>query len=304
LSSAEFVDEVVTVDYNARGVVKHLYGEARKKLKTPLCLRAATALKSCKKVLVATGFRISRFGGLPETDGLLSTSMLASTLENLGGCEVAVLTDKVCEDVLSAGLKEAGARQTKVYGLQTRYDEKTFDMVNDLAPDLLVAVERPSVNMFGVYHNMMGEDISAYHAPIDRLLEEIRKSGVPLLAFGDGGNEVGMGLVKDAVEKYVSYGAKCRCGCGGGIAAKTEADVLVVSSTSDLGVFGALALSGREYIETVSHKVREVLKALLEAGAVDAWRGPRFPGVDGLHIDALSSVIQMLKSAALMLNSY
>ena len=42
--------------------------------------------------------------------------------------------------------------------------------------------------------------------------------GVLNIAIGDLGNEIGMGAIRETLERYIPYAAPnaCRCGCGGG----------------------------------------------------------------------------------------
>ncbi|MEM2238593.1 MAG: DUF4392 domain-containing protein [Candidatus Caldarchaeum sp.] len=297
---SEYVDRVVSVDYNARGVVEYLYTAARKRFGRPLCAAAAERINDADSLLIITGFRVLRFGGRMETDGLVSASLLAACMEAFYGKKVSVVVDRGFEDVAAYGLRAAGAKFSNVYGLpQTAEDcetvlAKIFENTN---PDAVVFIERPGANKLGVYHNAVGMNITSLHAPVDMLVSRlIRRSTV--VAYGDGGNEVGMGAVMDAVEKKVPYGAVCRCGCGGGIAASMSSDILVVSSVSDFGVFGTLALLGKPVLNHVLDKVGDVINTLIAAGCVDALKGPGYNGVDGVDVSSTVSVVQLLSKAS------
>ncbi|MDW8063244.1 MAG: DUF4392 domain-containing protein [Candidatus Caldarchaeum sp.] len=297
MNREEFVDKVVTVDYNARGVVRHLYAAARQHAQQPLCAKAAEFLRVPGCVAVATGFRITRYGGAVESDGLVSSVLLSLWLELRGG-EAVIFVEKGFEEVVKAGLDAAGAGKTIVKGLPQAYGEVAqilFNVLDQKKPSLFVAVERPGANEYGRYHNSVGEDITSLTSPVDRLFERLSGWKRPFIAFGDGGNEAGMGLIKHAVEKHVPYGTTCRCGCGEGIAAETTADVLVTASISDLGLFGAMAIADPQtYRQTIIHLI-PTTRALFEAGAVDAYRGPSKPGVDGVPIEAISAVAHLLQ---------
>ncbi len=290
------MDMIVSTDYNARGIVTHLYKAAYKLFGKPLCLTAAEKLANAKNVLIVTGFRIPRFNGRLSTDGPFSASLLAAYLERFLGSEVIMVTDEGFEEVLSAGLRAAGAVKSKAYGLPLNIDKcmQAFENIVEPKPDLSVAIERPAANKFNVYHNSIGQDVTHLHAPLDLLLDRLRKKGVPLIAYGDGGNEVGMGLVREAVEKYVTYGAMCTCGCRGGIASNIESDILVVSSVSDIGVFGTISLMEGGSLKHMSERLGNVLKKLIEAGCVDARKGQGFLGVDGVDISCIMSIVNLL----------
>ncbi|MEM1948409.1 MAG: DUF4392 domain-containing protein [Candidatus Caldarchaeum sp.] len=296
MNREEFIDQVVTVDYAARNVVQHLYDAARKIAGKPLCAAAADLLTTSRNAMIATGFRILRYGGAVESDGLISSVLLARWLETKGG-EAAILVDQGFEEVVEAGLKVVDTNRTAVYGLPPNYlgsVRTVLHALDEKQPDLLITVERPGANKFGVYHNSVGQNISDITAPVDRVFEMIRDHRRRLIAFGDGGNEAGMGLIKHVVNKHVPYGATCTCGCGGGIAAEKTADILVVSTTSDFGVYGAMALADREtYRATIQH-LPKTIHTLFRAGCVDALKGPDKPGIDGIPLEAVKAVAKLL----------
>ncbi|KIC09725.1 hypothetical protein RA19_14665, partial [Leisingera sp. ANG-M1] len=104
---------------------------------------------------------------------------------------------------------------------------QAMQMLDDLQPDLLFSTERVGRNEYGVYHSMKGIDYGMGRARVDFLFDEALARGIPVVAVGDGGNEIGMGKVADHVTAHVPYGDSCQCGCGGGIGAVTGCDVLV-----------------------------------------------------------------------------
>jgi len=300
LDASEYVDKVVSVDYNARGVVDRLYTAARKHIRRPLCAAAAEKLENAESLLVVTGFRILRFGGRLETDGLVSASTLAACMEVFYKKKVSVAVDRGFEDVVASGLRAAGSRYSKVYGLpQTREGcssaiAEIFEKTNT---DVVVFIERPGANKLGLYHNAVGENVTSLHAPVDVVVNDLKGRRVAVVAYGDGGNEAGMGVVRDVVEKTVPYGGVCRCGCGGGIASSTSSDILVVSSVSDFGVYGTLALMKNQPINHVLMKVGDVISVLVGVGCVDARKGFGYLGVDGLDANSVISVVQLLSKA-------
>jgi len=293
LEAAEFVDSVVTVDYNSRGAVRLLYEAARKTQAGPLCALAAERLAGARAIMFVTGFRTLRYGGVYETDGLVSTCLLARNLAK-NGFETVVLVDEGFEDVARAGL---GAESAYVYGApinRGRCKDFMKTLLNDFKLDAAFFIERPGANPVGQYHNMYGENISDLHASLDAYVPLLRDRGVSVVAFGDGGNEAGMGVVHDAVTVGSKFGTGCRCGCGGGLVASTPADVLVVSSISDLGVYGAAALYEPSILREILGDAEEVVKTLLRFGVVDVLKGPGYAGVDGVGLESIKSIISIL----------
>ncbi|MEM1945032.1 MAG: DUF4392 domain-containing protein [Nitrososphaerota archaeon] len=299
------VDRIVTVDYGGRGVVSKLYEAAYKVAGGPLCLTAAKALHKRVSdggtVLIATGFRILRYGGAYEVDGLVSSSILARVLSEDFGAKVGMVVDEGFGPIIGALVRGAGATP-EILELPIDRDRggKVFSRFLDmLSPSIMVAVERPGANLKGVYHNSRGQDISHLHAQTDIFLERLRAADVPLIAVGDGGNEAGMAVVRSAVEDFVPYGRVCQCGCGGGIASTTGCDYPVISSVSDLGVYGVLThLLTPDKMSWVETAMERVLVRALEMGCVDAIHGPSFIGVDGVDIYSLKAVLGLLRRAA------
>jgi hypothetical protein len=294
LDAAEFVDRVVTVDYVGRGVVKSLYAAARKLVDEPLCGRAAELLSDARVAVVAAGFPILRFGGAPESDGLLSSVIFGRWVEERGG-QAVLLVDEGFETVAETGLRAAGARLSMVKSVPHDVGEEAVTrLVEETGADILVAVERPGANKHGQYHNSVGENITSYTAPLDKFFEKLSNSGRTFIAFGDGGNEAGMGLIRDAVETHVPHGAVCSCPCNGGIASSTTATHLVVASISDLGFYGAMVLADAQAYRQAFQKFRQAAKALFGAGCVDPSYGREKLGVDGLGIAAVEAVAALL----------
>lgn len=67
--------------------------------------------------------------------------------------------------------------------------------------------------------------------------------GVPNIAIGDLGNEIGMGTIADHIVKYVPFTGKgeCQCGCGSGILSASTADNIITATCSDWGCCGLMA---------------------------------------------------------------
>ena len=85
-------------------------------------------------------------------------------------------------------------------------------------PAAAIAIEAPGANDAGIYHNAAGQDVTALEAKSDALWAALRAQGVPTVAIGDLGNEIGMGAIADHIRAYVPYTAhgECACGCSDG----------------------------------------------------------------------------------------
>jgi hypothetical protein len=127
---------------------------------------------------------------------------------------------------------------------------------------------------------MRGEEVSRFTGDVDRHFLEASARGVVTIGIGDGGNEIGMGNVKDKVVQHVRNGPI--------IASIVEVDFLVVAGTSNWGAWALLAelsrLAGKMLLTTVEES-RSTLASCVDAGAVDAISKTPTPIVDGLSAE-------------------
>jgi hypothetical protein len=156
------------------------------------------------------------------------------------------------------------------------------------APTHLVAVERPGRARDGGYYNARGGDVGGVNAPLDALFVR-PPSGVVTVGVGDGGNEIGMGVVRARVARDVPNGAR--------IASVVRTRYLIVGGTSNWGAWGLtahLALhAGADLLHTVAEEMR-LTRAMVRAGGVDGLTGVRQPSVDSLPLALHGSMLRTL----------
>jgi hypothetical protein len=166
-------------------------------------------------------------------------------------------------------------------------------------PSYVIAIEAPGAHDRGVYHNALGRDVSALEAKSDRLFAALQEAGTPSLAIGDLGNECGMGALRDTLIRYVPYAApgRCSCGCGGGIAASTVADVVITATVSNWAAYGITAalgyLLGMPNLLHTPELEDRLLAAAADAGLVDMY-GEAIPAVDGLNSTLIKAMITLM----------
>jgi len=136
-------------------------------------------------------------------------------------------------------------------------------------------------------------------AKIDYLVYEARRQKVLTIGIGDGGNEIGMGVIKETIKKYVPFGDRCQCPCGAGIAPTTETDVTIASAVSNWGAYGIEAclsflLKDPKIIHDENVEQR-VLRESADAGLIDGGTGYAEPGADGLGVDVHCSIVRILR---------
>jgi hypothetical protein len=237
------------------------------------CLRAARALLGRCSVIIGTGFPVA---DTFETDGPPGAMALYRALERLGTqCHLACaapLADRIEGDfavlVLEAFDHPAARAEAR-------------RRLAELAPDAVVAIERPGLASDGRYYNMRGEDITPRCAIFDYYLELAR---CPTVAIGDGGNEIGMGRVADAVAQLSIRGAATSC------------DELVVADVSNWGAYGIVglleALSGKALLDGIDH--RGSLAYLSARGSVDGVTRENTLTEDGFPADAGEELLERL----------
>jgi hypothetical protein len=152
-------------------------------------------------------------------------------------------------------------------------------------PALLVSIERCGRTAAGRYLNMRGLDVSAETAQIDFLFEGL----IPSVGVGDGGNEIGMGNVADAV---------AACGTLVSDPCVTRVSRLVIASVSNWGGYGLVAalssIVRRDLLPTVDEERRLVARTAA-LGAVDGTTGEADGRVDGFDPEVTAEILTDLR---------
>jgi hypothetical protein len=179
-------------------------------------------------------------------------------------------------------------------------EEKAKIILDENKPSLVMAIEKAGRNSKGEYHTMRGLNVSSLHAKVEPLIEEARKRGILTIGIGDGGNEVGMGNIKEVVEKFVPYAQMCQCPCKGGIAAESKVDILVTAAISNWGAYGIEAciahITGKPEALHTQQQESSMLQYAIKAGAIDGVTGRNEPSVDGVPGPIHPTIISILEA--------
>ena len=131
------------------------------------------------------------------------------------------------------------------------------------------------------------------------LAERAKAEGVFTIGIADGGNEIGCGLILDAVRDVQPFGRVSKNPEDGGIATVTTTDVLVFAAVSNWGAYGvAAALAGLLGDLRVLHDTdteRRMLERCVDAGAMDGVEARLVPLVDGTSPAVQQSLLTMLR---------
>ena len=164
-------------------------------------------------------------------------------------------------------------------------------------PNAVIFVEKGAPNAKGVFHTITGTGRSReIMASADELATEATAQGVLTIGIGDGGNEIGFGMICDAVADIQPAGRVCRCGCG--IAAATSTNILLVAAISNWGAYGLAAalacLLGRRAVLHDAEAERRMLERTVAAGAADGVLARLVPAVDGTSAAAQQAIVTLL----------
>jgi hypothetical protein len=319
---AESIESLLTVEmrpmgHPAFGRLKKIWRAAvdlQKGYPTMLAAqRIVGSVKSNDVVIITTGLVIDDFLPNGENDGPLGAASIAYALRfGLGAIPVILCEEPVvsaCKSAVNAiGLRvrtpEVARRipwAAVVEGFpteQNRAESKAMEIIDAYQPKAMFAIERISVNKKGIQHTATGKALTGPQAKMQFLWGKARERGILTIGIGDNGNEVGLGILVDAIHKYNKYGATCVCGCEGGIAATEEADVAVVTSVSNWGAYGIAACLGitlrnPNLIHTGETEER-MIEECVRAGALDGRTGLHVLAVDGIPAKIHSHIVDVL----------
>jgi len=248
-------------------------------------LLAARILSRSRHVTIVTGFLVPE-AGHAETDGPPGSCVLGRVLSR-AGIKCRIVTDSACMRVVSACSEALGGPEVRAV------DDPGF--VLDEESDCLVFVERLGRAQNGGYYNMRKMDISHCTCPLDIAAVEARKRNIPVVAFGDGGNEAGMGAFGEELPRLLPDFSGCLCAVG--------SDACVAVDVSNWGCYAVGALVSAFGGKWHGHSPEEetaMLRAMESAGAVDGATRERGLSVDGfpeaVNLAVVEAVLEVFQA--------
>ena len=273
-------DIVLTHDRRGMGIL-------RPHLPDDYCRQAARyILENPGPVIIVTGFYIL-MSDAPETDGPPGAIAIGDALRTMGA-SVTYVVDSPMAGMMQSWLTQRGDPSGLVeFAISDDPDtnrQLASNILAEVEPALLIAIERCSPDDGGVYRNMRGRDISPQTARIDGLFQ----SNIPSVGIGDGGNEIGMAnlapVIRDA-DQLPDYPANVGC------------DRLIVASTSNWGGYGLVAalsnLVGRNLLPDVDAD-SALIRYLVDAGAVSGVSGEHDYLVDEFTLEENAAILNAL----------
>lgn len=313
----EQIDRVVSVDIGVRGVIGALYSAARKHSELPLCLAAACMIRERAKpgqpVVMLTGWpdRPGVSAEISENDGPVGTAALARAVHAAtGAVPLILIEDKqvraMADVMLAAGLRIQSLEECRE---AARYDapihaaaigalpvdkEEAAAMARQifatLSPTLVISIEKGGMNDAGQISTSLGADTTDFHGKGDFFMREATARGIPTIGVGDGGNELGMGVIRDEIRAKLRHGDT--------FAPIHKVDILVAAAVSNWGAYGIAAclaaLTGRPEVFHSADQEETLLRRAASAGFIDGITGWVEPSVDGIPLAAQKSVVELL----------
>ena len=310
------LDRLINIDIGGRGV-EHLYEATKSKLGRSPVVAAADALANLETgatVVMTTG-SVTRAWISPsigENDGPAGAAAVARALAVSKHAHCIV----VCESTLAPSIipifRAAGlsvlshedAREASQDGTLAAVSFEMFPTDTESAPAaarklldthkpaLLFSTERVGRSADGNYYSMRGRDYGMGRARIDHIFDEALVRGLPAICVGDGGNEIGMATIAEAVRLHVPHGAR--------IGAITPADVLVTAACSNWGCSAivaalALRLADRRLIHRPELEEALLMRGV-EIGLINAVSNLVDPNADGIALRTHVAIVQIIQA--------
>lgn len=314
----EDLDSLMNLDPRGYGVCRILLSCAREFTGEPMSIHAAKGLiknaKKGEKVFILTGFILLPWKEA-ETDGIISSTVLASFLIKAFGVKPVMIVPEECTKSISAMSKILSMNVTHdidnigentVCVIEFTKDDsiaqaQAEEILSHGDPCAIITNEAPGRNKNGYYHNATGVNTTEYEAKYDRLFVMCQNKGIYNLSIGDLGNEIGMAAIEDDIRRYVPYAGLggCKAGTGYGILADTAADNIITATCSDWGCDALMAATAfiLDRVELFhSPEIQSaVMDAAAETGMLDMY-GEARPYIDGFGKNINLPVVSLMKS--------
>ena len=252
----------------------------------PECLyNSAISIINSDKIkpsYILTGFCC--MNGTCETDGPLGSVVLCSILKYMK-YNTILLTDEYSNKVLSS-IRD----NNKILIVNDIYQDNNKTLKKEFLEEnisFIISCERPALSeKNNMYCTMRAKNISNVTGNLDLLFPvNNNKKKYLTIGIGDGGNEVGTGIIKDKVKINVPMGVE--------ICTNSYCDYLIMAGVSN---WGAIALAASlsilsndknigNYMINLIRKQSSMLDIILENGSYDGCSGEKVRKVDGMFCD-------------------
>ncbi|MBX3065003.1 MAG: DUF4392 domain-containing protein [Anaerolineae bacterium] len=311
------IDHLMSIDTRGKGIIPALYQAAVEVVSAPLAMTAAQRLRDVvgrgDVVGIITGFPSRSFlgRGITETDGPIGAIYLARVLEEVldavpviiidGALKPSCITPSRTAGLLVTDLEKALlAKRGKVNASAVAFLDCPVDdadaqqvaqrFLSEIKPAALIAVEMPSVASDGFAHTAGGRAIVHEHlAKADHFFFQAKERNILRVGLGDGGNEMGMGNMREALMQITPVGET--------IAAMTDSDVPVVGASSNWAAYAIgvciEALSGSTKVNR-SIDLPAIIQRCADEGMIDGYSVRPEAKVDGTPIPLNTAILDLM----------
>ena len=314
---ADAIDQVISLEMRfaeglPRGVNRPLYEEARKAQGSePLVYLAGTRLfnevdrRDFVLIVTGSGQRMGLHKG--ETDGPLGAASLARVLDFGLGARCVIVCDPDHVEPIVASMEAVGISVIDQERLEKRPHTTIIEqyplgpkngqpfakkLLDTYQPKAVIFVEKTGPNINGTHHSITGTEKNpneighSYH-----LADIAHDRGIFTLGIGDGGNEVGNGLIYESVIRLQPLGAK--------VATVTKTDVLISAGVSNWGAYGVAAFLAYLLKDPDLFQSEELedymLRQCVAAGATDGAYVAQLLYVDGTSLRLNVAMVTILR---------
>ena len=318
LNIGENLDSLMNLDPRGYGVCRVLYDGSRKYTGEPTSTHAAKGLvknvKAGEKVYILTGFILLPWEEA-ETDGIISSTLLARFLIRAFGAKPVMIVPEQCTKAVIAMSKvlgfdvttdidNIGDNEACIVEFTKSMDEapvQADEILSHGLPCAVISNEAPGRNKNGYYHNAVGVNTTDVEAKDDVLFKKCQALGIYNLSIGDLGNEIGMAAIEEHIREYIPYAEEggCKAGTGFGILADSAADNIITATCSDWGCNALMAatafLLGDTELFHTQQEQSVAMDAAAQAGMLDMY-GEARPYIDGIGKNINLPMVSMMKA--------
>ena len=279
------LDEIMRFDPGNRGLLGNAPANPVQEL--------TDSIAKATGVFVLTGFPVNMGEGVytGETDGPLGAANIAYAFE-AAGVPVWLFTDLEAYWVLNEALLSRGCTARAVLLPEKETDKFMARQMDALKPSHCLTIERPGKAADGHYHNMRGGIIDEMLVDTSSYIASAKERGITTISIGDGGNEIGMGGLREVIESHVPHGDV--------ICAQECADIILMSGVSNWWGWGISSVLSRIHNKNLMNNDENELKMLHEivcAGSVDGSTKQAAESIDSLapevHLGVMHRVIDI-----------
>jgi len=327
----DYLDQIANLELKNRptlqGGTEPRYRLARKKQGgqpiTGLISAALAPRLNHGAVLLTTGTGNPEWLPDGETDGPSGVAALARFFGSLG-IRSCVLAENRFLPAIEASVRAAGTPLLNRTNWLQRNNGALclpFPEGSDAAPSFVKNVltlceawqaaffiEKPGPGSTGVFHNSSGKPKDTnWLGHLHVLANEARKQNIPTIGIGDGGNEIGFGIIALELMQEYPNRYRCSCGCPSGLLDVTELDYLFPTSVSNWGAYAVIAALAiklkRPALMQSWRLIESSIEAPLEHGAFDGYSGLAEPTVDGVSLKANRSIYNLMQEVVRLQSS-